>query len=80
MTCEQAIDLLIPALDQALETTRIAALEEHLAECAPCGTYFEQLRLTREALRRLPRAGATSAAARARLIEEYQREFGRRNE
>jgi len=75
MTCEQAIDLMIPALDQELDAARLAELQQHLAECEPCGTYFEQLRLTREALRALPRSGATSEA-RARLMEEYRKEFG----
>lgn len=75
MSCEDSIDLMDRALDGTLEPGLASQFRQHLAECGPCGTWFEQLRLTREGLRQLPRSGATSTA-RARLIEEFRKTLG----
>ena len=61
------------ALEECLEPVLHAPFEEHLAECPPCRNYFEQLRLTRAALRGLLRNGNTSPQ-RAELIDRFKRE------
>ena len=73
MECPEAIDVMDLALEESLEPVLVAPFEEHLAECPPCQTYFEQLRCTRDALRALPRHGTTSPQ-RAELIERFKRE------
>ena len=73
MNCPEAIDVMDMALEESLEPGLRAPFEDHLVECAPCSTYFEQLRVTLAALRGLPRDGKTSPR-RAELIERFKRE------
>jgi predicted anti-sigma-YlaC factor YlaD len=76
MTCQEAIDVMGDALEGRLDSALRPGFEEHLAECSPCGTYFGQLSVTREALGLLARPGGTSPR-RVQLIEEFQKEFDR---
>ena len=73
MECPEAIDVMDLALEECLEPGLVAPFDEHMAECPPCRTYFEQLRLTRAALQGLPRPGSTSPQ-RADLIDRFKRE------
>jgi len=74
VNCQEAIDVMGEAAEGRLEAALQAGFEEHMAECSPCGTYFEHLRLTREALQLLPRGGDTSPR-RAELMERFAKEF-----
>jgi predicted anti-sigma-YlaC factor YlaD len=71
--CSEAIDLMGDAMEITLQGQALAEFEEHLRECPPCGNYFEQLRLTRNALRGLPRA-VSPPQNRDQLIEKFRKE------
>ena len=72
MDCPEAIDVMDMALEECLEPVLRAPFDEHMDECAPCHNYFEQLKVTRAALRSLPRDGSTSPQ-RAELIDRFKR-------
>lgn len=76
MDCSEAIDLMGDALEIELQGQTLAEFEEHLRECPPCGNYFEQIRLTRTALRGLPRA-VSPPVNRSQLIEKFRKERGK---
>jgi hypothetical protein len=46
-----------------------------MQECSPCRNYLEQLRLTREALRELPRTTSATSPIKDRLIERFREEL-----
>ena len=73
MECKEAIDVMDMALEECLEPVLRAPFAEHMDECPPCHNYFEQLRMTRAALRNLPKDGGTSPR-RAELIDRFKRE------
>ncbi len=73
MDCSEAIDLMGDALEIEIQGQTLAEFEGHLRECGPCGNYFEQIRLTRNALRGLPRA-VSPPANRNQLIEKFREE------
>jgi len=73
MNCPEAIDVMDLALEESLEPVLHEPFEEHLAECPPCRTYFEQLRVTRAALRNL-RSHDETSPQRAKLIDRFKRE------
>ncbi len=73
MDCSEAIDLMGEAMEIELQGQMLAEFEEHLKECGPCGAYFEQLRLTRSALRGLPRA-VSPPQNRDQLIKKFREE------
>jgi predicted anti-sigma-YlaC factor YlaD len=73
MDCPEAIDVMDLALEDRLGVPLRRPFEEHLTECPPCHTYFEQLRVTRTALGRLLQRGSTSPR-RAELIERFKQE------
>ena len=75
MNCYEAIDVMGDAVEGRLLDALRPGFEEHLAECASCGTYFQHLRFTRRALQGLPREAATDSS-RAQLVARYRREFG----
>ena len=74
MECHEAIDVMGDALEGGLGGQARAGFDEHLAECSACRTYFDQLRLTRDLLRRLPRR-AEGGARRSKVIETFRKEF-----
>ena len=48
MTCKDAIEVLADFLDSALTGARLAELERHLSECAPCVAYLRTYRRTKD--------------------------------
>lgn len=74
MTCYQAIDLIGDAIEGTLPPGARAGLDEHFAECPPCRNYMDQLRVTCQALGRLPGSGG-GGDRRAELIARFRREF-----
>jgi len=74
MNCQETIDLMGDAMDGAVRAGLLTGFEEHLAECPACRNYYENLALTREALRRLPRPSATSPN-RDDLLREFSDKF-----
>lgn len=74
MTCQEAVDLMGQAAEDELPSTFHADFAEHMAECAPCATYLEHLRVTRNALRYLQDDRAANPRYQ-QLLEEFRREF-----
>jgi putative zinc finger protein len=54
MTCFTAKRKSTPYVDGRLRERERARVEEHLLECDPCGSYFDQLESVRSGLRSLP--------------------------
>ncbi len=79
MNCQEAIDIMDNAIEGRLQPALRAGFDEHMAECVPCGTYFDHLRLTRGALRFLRRGGGPSPR-REELIETFKEEFERESD
>jgi predicted anti-sigma-YlaC factor YlaD len=73
VNCLEAIDLIGDAMESKLPGEIGIDFDEHMRECSPCRNYYEQLRLTRMALREIPRSGATSPN-RDLLIEKFREE------
>jgi len=76
MNCYETIDLMDEALEGRLAPAARARFDEHLDECRVCRTYLDQLRVTIQALERLPRASATDQR-RSELLAAFKRELGR---
>ena len=74
MNCHEAIDLMGDAIEGTLAPEVRADLDDHFAECPPCRNYLDQLRLTCEALGRLPGPGQTRDR-RSDLIAKFRQEF-----
>jgi hypothetical protein len=74
MNCREAIDVMDHALDDTLQPALQAGFREHMAACAPCRTYLEQLQVTRKALLLLPPDKVVNHR-RDELIKEFIREF-----
>ena len=54
VTCRQFVELLSDYLEHALDEPVATAFEDHLALCAGCETYLEQMDAVLAALRTLP--------------------------
>jgi len=76
MNCYEAIDLMGDAMEGVLAPEPSAGLFDHLEECPPCRNYFEQMQVTRRALRNL---GSPDDRSRKRkeLIDRFKDEFGK---
>jgi len=74
MNCYEAIDLMADALEGRLAPESRAGFDEHIEECTVCGTYLDQLRVTLQALERMPRQKITSQR-RSELIAAFQRQW-----
>ena len=74
MTCYEAIDVMGEAVEGRMDPALHGGFQEHMAECRPCSNYFDQLRVTRETLLRLP-AAQVEAQDRARLLKAFRSEF-----
>jgi predicted anti-sigma-YlaC factor YlaD len=48
MNCKEFIELLSDYLEMTVSADTLKALEEHLAECAPCLAYLRTYRRTRD--------------------------------
>ena len=46
--CQQIVELVTDYLEGALDPEQRRLFEEHLADCPPCATYVEQIRVTAE--------------------------------
>jgi len=75
MECPEALDVMGDALEGTLVGVTRAGFEEHIGECASCGSYYEQLRITVTALRNLP-PGEPSPQWKD-LLEAFRRETRR---
>jgi predicted anti-sigma-YlaC factor YlaD len=71
MTCRELVELVTDYLEGRLPDVTRRQLEEHLTLCDGCGTYIEQMRLTLEALGRIPEE-TISVAAREELIATFR--------
>jgi predicted anti-sigma-YlaC factor YlaD len=78
MNCYEAIDVMGDAVEGHLGSAFQAGFDEHMAECRPCRTYFEQLGVTRRALRRLARKSDRNPSAELRGL--YRAHFPREDE
>ena len=67
LTCEDVIGMLLEYLEARLDATALAALERHLAACAPCVAYLNTYRRTRE---------LTAASGRADMPDEMKARIG----
>ena len=76
MDCAETIDVMGEALEGGLAPELRGGFQEHLDDCGPCRNYFDQLRLTRGALGRLPRAEAPNVRL-DELIREFRDDSGR---
>lgn len=76
MNCIEAIDVMGDAAEDRLDPSYAAGFQEHMEECPPCATYYEQLRITRLALRNLDPAAPEAPERRAELIATFRRAFG----
>jgi predicted anti-sigma-YlaC factor YlaD len=63
------------ALEAGVAAESRNGFDEHMQECSPCRNYLEQLRLTREALRELPRTTSATSPIKDRLIERFREEL-----
>jgi len=79
MTCQEAIDVMGEAVEGRLSPDVRPSFDDHMGECRPCSTYFEQLCVTRGALRSLPRMPDTDPR-RSRLIEAFRKQFRKRDD
>ena len=74
MECPEAIDLMGDALENQLAHDARLGLEGHLEECPSCRNYFDQLRVTRDALGHLPPPGGHPGLQE--LVDRFKKEFG----
>jgi anti-sigma factor RsiW len=75
MNCLEAIDVMGDAAEDRLDPSCSAGFQEHMEECPACAAYYEQLRLTRLALKHLPATDGGSTPRRSELVERFRREF-----
>jgi anti-sigma factor RsiW len=54
LTCRELVELVTDYLEERMAPAERARFEEHLAICPGCQAYLDQLRITLEALGRLP--------------------------
>ena len=64
ITCKELVELVTDYLEGRLDPAQRARFEEHLATCTPCTTYLEQMRMTIDALGRIPPESITPEAER----------------
>ena len=71
LSCKQLVELVTDYLEQALPEPERARFEAHLAECAGCRTYLDQMRKTIGAVGALTEE-ALPAEERQRLLELFR--------
>ena len=71
MACQELVELVTAYFEGYLATAEQARFEEHLATCAGCRTYLEQMRMTLCALDRVPEP-SISTEAREQLLHLYR--------
>jgi anti-sigma factor RsiW len=71
MTCQELVELITGYLEDRLDDRQRARFEEHLGECPPCVTYLEQMRMTIDAVGRIP-AESLSPETERELLEAFR--------
>ena len=79
MNCYEAIDVMGDAAEDRLDPSYAANFQEHMEECPSCAAYYEQLRITRGALKDLPPSDSGTPPKRNQLLEQFRREFDKRS-
>jgi anti-sigma factor RsiW len=75
ITCQELVELVTDYLEDAVDDATRSEIDAHLALCAGCATYLEQMRRTIHALGRVP-VETLSEEAKADLLTAF-RTFGR---
>ncbi len=71
MPCRELVELVTDYFENKLSPRERARFEAHLAECAYCGTYLEQMRQTIRSLGRLPEE-SLAPEARGALLAAFR--------
>ena len=71
LTCREVVELVTEYLEDSLSRRDRRRFESHLAACHGCTAYLEQMRLTIEALGRVPET-SLSPAARDELTRAFR--------
>jgi predicted anti-sigma-YlaC factor YlaD len=74
MNCAELLDAVSDALDGTLAEGAQTEFDEHLRACRSCRTYVEQLKISIESLKRIPKEGRPNPRRDA-LIEAYRKKF-----
>jgi anti-sigma factor RsiW len=69
--CDHLVELVTDYLEGALDEATVAEFDAHLALCAGCAEYLEQIRETVRSLGRVSLEGL-SETARARLLAAFE--------
>lgn len=79
LVCQELVEMVTAYLDGALSPSQARRFEEHLAGCAGCDTYLDQIRRTIGGLSRLPH-GKLPNTARATLLAALRARSAHRGE
>jgi anti-sigma factor RsiW len=71
LSCQELVELVTDYLEERLQAAERERFEAHLATCAGCRAYLDQMRRTIRLLGRLPQE-TVSGAARAKLLEAFR--------
>jgi anti-sigma factor RsiW len=71
ITCQELVELVTDYLEGTLDAHRRACFEEHIAACAGCNDYVEQMRLTIRATGQLSEE-SLEPAARDTLLDVFR--------
>ena len=72
MNCAEFVELVTAYLEGALDRDTEQRFVEHIAICAGCDRYLQQIRLTVSQLGRLPGEECLSGEARERLLAAFR--------
>ncbi len=72
IACIELVELLTDYLEGALPPDEVAAVEAHLARCASCRRYLDQMRVTIAALGSVPVVTLSDEACEA-LLDAFRR-------
>ena len=71
LRCQELVELVTDYLEGQLDPARVAALDEHLANCDGCDAYVEQMRQTVRALRGLADGQEIYPQTREAVLEAF---------
>jgi anti-sigma factor RsiW len=77
LTCRELVELLTDYLEDRLDAGERERFEAHLAICAGCSAYLDQMRVTVRAAGGLPEA-PLSAEVRGELLRAFRDWHGKR--
>jgi anti-sigma factor RsiW len=69
--CTELVELVTAYLDRAMSEEEHLRFERHMAQCADCGVYVEQMRVTIHTVKTL-HAESLHPEARARLLQVFR--------